>query len=127
MIDAGNVRHARINARRDYHMIEPGCRKLCRINALTEFDRHGILLEHRTVVAQGLVKLFLARHLLGQVELPTDLIGRIKQSHGMPTFRGHGRISESGRPCAYHPNILSRCRRAPLDHGLVTGARIHET
>ena len=78
VINTGNIGHTRVNARRDHHMIEPGCSKLCRINALTEFDGHGVLLEHRAVVTQGLVKLFLARHLLGQIELPAHLIGRIE-------------------------------------------------
>ena len=72
------------------------------------------------------MELFLTRYLLGQVELPTDLIGRIKQGDRMPALGSHRGVGQPGRACAHYRNILGLRRRTPLDHGLVTGARVHE-
>ena len=127
VVDAGNIRDPGIDTRRHHNMVEASGGKLRSLDALTQFHGNSILLEHRTVVTQRLVELFLARHLLGQVELPTDFISRIKQCDGVSALGRHRGIGQPGRACTDYGDIFCGRGRAPLDHGLVTGAWIYQT
>ena len=90
VVDAFNGWGARCHTRGQHHLGELAVNEVLRADSGVEFQvdtGQGYLLAK---VAQGLVKLFLARHLFGNVELPTNLGRGIKQRHLKATLRGGG-------------------------------------
>ena len=76
--------------------------------------------------AQRLVKLLFARHLLGDVELATNLCGCVKQGHFKPALGGGGGKRQTGRARAYHGNAAPGLGGHDVEQGLVAGARVHQ-
>src|SRR3546814_7065865 len=66
-------------------------------DARAELHLHAGRFELATEVAQRLVKLFLAGHALGHVELAADFASRIEQFDGVTTLGEHSRGREAGR------------------------------
>ena len=106
MGDAFNIGHARGDAGGDNHMLKIA--QHIGVSAGVEAQFNAQLLNHPPVIAQRLIKLFLARHQLGEVELTANLISRINQRHLMAALGGSGGIGQPGRARADHRNVF-RC------------------
>ena len=77
-------------------------------------------------VAQGLVELLLARHLLGHVELAADLGRAVVEVHLVAALGQHRRGGQPGRAGADHGDALLLLRGGIDQFGLVACARIHQ-
>ena len=125
MGDALNIGHAGADAGGHNHMLKIA--QHIGFGAGVQLQLNAQLLNHFAVIAQRLVKLFLARHQLGEVELPANLVGGIKQRHLMAALGGDGGIGQTGRTGANHRDGLRRLRRLICQQGFMTGARIDQT
>ena len=126
MIDAGNVRRARLDTGGDQHLVEALGRQAVRIDALPEADVHAQHRKPATVIAQGLVELFLAGNAAGQVELAADVVGGFKQGDLVPALGRDGGVAEAGGAGAHHRDPLGGARGVVFQLSLVAGARIDQ-
>ena len=93
-------------------------------NALTQAQAHARKADLLGKVAQGFVKLLFTRYLFGNIELPADLAGCVKQRDVQPAPRCRGGKRQPGRARAHHRNAFAhQCRG--FDHqGFMAGARV---
>ena len=126
VVDALDVRHPRRHAGGQHHLLETGSCQILRADAGVQSQRHAVQLDLSTVITQGLIKLFLARHLFGHVELAADFASSIKQSDIKSAAGGSGGKGQTGRPGAHHGNALFGWRRGFDHQRLVAGARIDQ-
>lgn len=86
MILPRDLRIARRHARRDDDLVVLGRKKLLRIHACTEAQRHARRGDATGEVTQHLMKLFFTRDRLGHVQLAAEFRCRVEQVHGVPTL-----------------------------------------
>ena len=127
VINAGNLGYAGINAGGNHDVVEARLAQLFCTDARTQLNRDLVFLEHSAVIADRFVELFLARHLLGQIELPTNFISTIKQGYLMTPLGRHRGVGEPRRPRTNNRNLLYRRGRRPIQHGFVAGPGIDQT
>jgi hypothetical protein len=77
-------------------------------------------------VADGFVELFLARHLLGNVELAADFGRAVEQGDVMTALGGDGGEGQAGRTGADHGHALHLGRSDVVQFGFVAGARVDQ-
>ncbi len=77
-------------------------------------------------VAQGLEELFLTRHALGDIELPTDLAGRVEQRHLVTALGGDAGGGQPGRAGADHGDLLHLRGGDVVQLGFMAGARVDQ-
>ena len=76
---------------------------------------------------QQAVELFLARHPLGQVQLPANFRCLFKQHHPVPPLRRCNRTGQSRSPCPHHRHAFCHLDRLQPQLQLVASARIDQT
>ena len=124
--DALDLWHARCNAGGQHHLLKPGADQGSCIDPFVQLQSHTGALNLLSKVTQRFLELFLARHLLGDIELPANLAGGIEQGHRKAAARGRGGKGKPGRASADHRNAFLGGRRR-LDHQrLIAGPRIHQ-
>src|SRR5690606_12762942 len=72
------------------------------------------------------MELLLARHALGDIELPADLAGRFKQRHLMTTLGSDTGSRQTSRSCANHSDFLRRHLWEVIQFGFMTGPRVDQ-
>src|SRR5690606_26039905 len=72
------------------------------------------------------MELLLARHALGDIELPADLAGRFEQSHLMTTLGSDTGSRQTSRSCANHSDFLRRHHGDVIQFGFMTGPRVDQ-
>src|SRR3546814_4289243 len=108
----GNLRIARRHAGCEHDVVVLAGEQMLCADARAELHLHAGRFELATEVAQRLVKLFLAGHALGHVELAADFARRIEQFDGVTTLGEHSRGREAGRAGTDDGDALPvRCRR----------------
>ena len=127
MRDALNIRHTRGNAGGNNHMVEPRLAQHIGIGAGVEPKLNAQLLNHFIVIAHGLVKLFLARHQLGEVELPANFVRRVYQRHLVAALCRRGGIGQPGRSGTDNGNRFRIVGRLIFEQRFVAGTRINQT
>src|SRR3546814_5511220 len=93
----GNLRIARRHAGCEHDVVVLASEQMLCADARAELHLHAGRFELATEVAQRLVKLFLAGHALGHVELAADFARRIEQFDGVTTLGEQSRGREAGR------------------------------
>ena len=101
-------------------------RLLKRYKSTGELKTH-LLLNHFIVIAHGLVKLFLARHQLGEVELPANFVRRVYQRHLVAALCRRGGIGQPGRSGTDNGNRFRIVGRLIFEQRFVAGTRINQT
>ncbi len=127
MIDPRQIRHARANARRHDHLVMAGSRQRIGINAGVQMQGDAQFFDHARKVAQGFGKLLLARHPLGQIELPADFAAGFIDGHAVAALRGFGGKGQPCRASAHHRQIAHNARRLRHHQRFMAGARIDQT
>ena len=102
MVDAVKLRAARFDTGGDDDLVEGHLAKHRGVDAAIQSQVDRVHLDHSTVIAQGLVELFLAWNASGKVELAADIITRLIQRDRVPPTRRHGGIGQTCRSCADH-------------------------
>ena len=77
-------------------------------------------------IAQGLVKLLLARDLFGVVELAADFSGLLDQRHRMAALAQRAGTCHARRAGTDHGNAFARGNGLGAQFGFVTGAGVHQ-
>ena len=93
MVDAFQFGHTRGNAGSDYNVVKLAIGQHVGVNARVQMQVNAQLFNHALVIAQGLIKLFLAGHQFGQIELTSDFGRRIIKGYVMAAFGGNSCIS----------------------------------
>ncbi len=124
VVDAREVQLAGEHAGGEHDAIElaQGLAGRLRVQAHLDAGELQALVE----VAQRLVELFFAGHLLGHVELTADAVGALEERDGVSALRGGARIGEPRGSGADYRDGLAAAHREDLQLPLVTGARIHQ-
>ena len=122
----GNRRQPWRDARGEDDLVVPASHQLRHIHPRIQANLDMSGLQLALEVTQGLEELFLARHALGDVELATDLTGRIEQRHLVPALGRHGGRRQTGRPGADHGDFLHLGDRQVIQLGLVAGPRVDQ-
>ena len=78
MINPFNIGFTRRDPGGHNHMIKTLATQLLSGDSFIEANIHLMFLQHVPVVAQGLIKLFFTRNLLGKIKLTANLTCRIK-------------------------------------------------
>ena len=86
--------------------------------------RDAGLLQAFTKITQGLVKLFLARHLLGHVELATDLVRGVKQGDFQSALGRFRSKRQTRRARTNHRHALFLGQGFADQNGFITSTRI---
>ena len=126
VVDAVDGRLARRDAGGQHDVVVAAGDQLRRIGARVQAQVHALQLDLAPVVAQGFVKLLLARHLLGDVELPADFAGGIEQRDPVPTPGCRGGKGQPRRPGADHGDAARLRGGFDGQHRLVAGARVDQ-
>ena len=100
--------------------------KIVGANPLIELQRDAGYLDHSAVIAQGFIKLFFARDLLGDIKLPADLGVGVKQRHLMAARGGVDGKGQTRRASADHRQIFAPRSGHYRHFGFVAGARVHQ-
>ena len=124
--NALDVRCARVDARGQHHMFVATAHQVLGADLAAQLQLHAGQLDLLAEIAQRLEKLFLARHLLGHVELAADLIGGVDQRHVEAAAGGFRRERQPGRPRTHHRDALFLCQGPGHQQRLMTGARVHQ-
>jgi hypothetical protein len=106
----GDHRVARGHAGGHDDLVERG--QVGRMGRRVQVQMHAGGLDAPRQVAQHLVKLFLARHHLGHVELAADLRRGIEQVHLVPALGQQRGGRQAGRAGAHHGHAAARSTRA---------------
>ena len=115
--DTVDRRRARHDARRDHHFVEFVLQQQLGGRARIEVERHAAQFDLPTEIAQRLVELLLAGHLLRDVELAADLGAGFGQRHRMAAL---GRGDREAEACSPAPTTAIRLRCARANHGSVS-------
>ena len=127
VVDALNFRGAGRDARREDHLVVLAFDQIGGVDAGIQVQVYARQFDTGSVVAERLVEFFFARNLLGQIELPPDLGGRIVQIDVVTPLGGDGGGTESGGTGTYYGDALRfRCGAVAADR-LVAGQRIDQT
>ena len=126
MIDALKLRLARLNAGGHNDLIKALGLQLGGINAGVEAKVDAEKLNAPTIVAQGLVELFLARYAAGQIELTANFGGAVIERDRMASLSSNGGIGQTRRPRTDHGQAFGCLSRQIVQFGLMTGARIDQ-
>ena len=126
MVGAGEADLARADARGQHDVVEAARGQAGGIHPLAQAQVHAGQRQLAAEVAQGFVELFLARDLLGQVELAADFGRRIKQRHLVATARGHAGAGQAGRAGTDHGHAPGRGGGRVVELGFGAGARIDQ-
>ena len=122
VIYAFNIGHTRGDAGGHHHM--PKIAQHIGVSPRVEAQLNAQLVNHFAVIAQRFVKLFLAGHQLGEVELPPNLVSRINERYLMAALRRRGGISQSGGARADNGDVFRLVGRLIFKQRLMTGTRI---
>ncbi len=126
MVQSLDFRQAGNDAGRQHDLVIASARKAFRIGARPEAHLDARQLQLPAEIAQGFLKLLLARHLPGDVELAADLrCSLIKGNIVSASGRGH-RAAQTGRPRAHHRDPLACGGGRDRQFRLVARQRVHE-
>ena len=120
MVDPGDVGQARTYAAREHHGVVAASGQFVRADAMAGLQLDAALRKSAAEVAQRFGK-FLARHFLGQVQLPADLGLRLVQGDAMAALEGGDGAGEAGGAGADHGDALRALRPAIGIERLVAG------
>src|SRR5450830_1307568 len=126
VVDARNRRRAWCDTGGQDDLVVPARRQLRDVDTGVEAQLHMGGLQLAIEVTQGFEKLFLARHALGDVELATDLAGRIEQRHLMAALGRHRGRGQARRTGADHGDFLDLLDRQVVEFGLVARAWVDQ-
>ncbi len=126
MLDSRNVGGARADAGSEDHLVKTAAQEALGTLALAQIELDAALLQPLGKVAQGFVKLLLARDLLGEVELAADFARLIEQAHLMAALGGITGKRQPGGTGAHHRQLLGLGHPAKRQLGLEAGARVDQ-
>ena len=124
VVVAGEIHLSRGHAGGDHHVVKAG--QGGGIDTRLQFEIHAGVGDAVAEVAQGFVELFLARDLLGHVELAADLTGGIEQGDLVAALGRHGGAGQARRTRADHGDGFRRRDRRVVEFGFRACARIDQ-
>ena len=126
MLDTRDIGSARADAGGEDHLVKTAAQQALGTLALAQIELDAALLQPFGEVAQGLVKLLLARDLLGKVELAADFARLIEQAYLMAPLGGIAGKRQPRRTRPHHRQLLGLGHPAKRQLGLETGAGIDQ-
>ncbi len=126
MFHPGNRRQPRRDPRGEDNLVVTASHQLFHIytGVETQLDMSG--LQFALEITQGFEELLFARHSFSDVELATDLAGRIKQRHLVPALGRHRGRGQPGRTGANHGNFLHLSNWQIVEFGFMARPRVHQ-
>src|SRR3990167_37956 len=125
-LDTWNLRRARSDTGRQDDLIKTASNQIIDIDTGVQTQINPCGFQLALEVTQGFKELFLARHLLGHVELSADLAGRIEQGHAVATL---GRYSGRRQACwagTHHRDFLHLGGGDVVQLSLMAGTRVDQ-